>query len=137
MQRRYSNLFSSQTCVFPSLPGNVTYVTLTNINLRLTVDVSNYCGLSRGSALPASLRPIVNQIALASQMHIHGKRMADYAGSVAHPAYRAAMGCFAFPARKGVPRYIYRSKTTRLDGIGLASFTFSSPYFLPLCLVPF
>jgi len=52
-----------------------------------------------------------------------------------HPAYRATMGCFAFPPRKGVPRHIYRSKTTRLDGIGLLSFIFSSPYFLLLCLL--
>lgn len=30
------------------------------------------------SPCPVHFRPIVNQIALASQMHIHGKRMADY-----------------------------------------------------------
>jgi len=42
--------------------------------------------------------------------------MADYAGSVAPRL--AATGCFASLAREGVPRHIYRSKTTRLNGIG-------------------
>lgn len=42
----------------------------------------------------------MNQIALASQMHIHGKRMADYTGFVAPRL--PAEGCFA-SLGKGVP----------------------------------
>lgn len=58
-----------------------------------------------------SLRPIVNQIALASQMHIHGERMADYAGSVVPRLAARRRGVLHFaplPATlERVPRHIY------------------------------
>jgi len=48
----------------------------------------------------------VNQIALASQMHIHGKRMADYAGSVA-PRLSSGDGVFCIPpSERGSASYL-------------------------------
>lgn len=80
-------------------------VRLTNVNLCPHGRCIELLWLSRDFTPPSfnlvHFRPIVNQIALASQMHIHGKRMADYTGFVApRLPYR---GVFCIP-RKGVPR---------------------------------
>lgn len=81
-------------------------VTLTNVNLCPHGRRIELLWLSRDlpSRRPCTLRPIVNQIALASQMHIHGKRMADYTGFVAP---RLPEGCFA-SLGKGFRAYLSR-----------------------------
>lgn len=53
---------------------------------------------------PLLKRPIVNQIALGSQMHIHGKRMRDYTYFVAFPPTVCASPMPGSPTAGSAPK---------------------------------
>lgn len=74
-----------------------------------------------------TLRPIVNQIALASQMHIHGKRMADYTGFVAPRLPKRGV---LHPSKRG-SEHIYPRQNDVVNAHDIRYFRPSSSLFAP------
>lgn len=107
-------------------------VTLTNVNSCPHSRRIELLWLSRDSRspplpVPRTLRPIVNQIALASQMHIHGKRMADYTGFVAP---RLSKKGVLHPSKRG-SEHIYPRRNDVVNAHDIRYFRPSSSLFIP------